>query len=219
MKNKTALGFLAVGLTAITVATSVPQEGSSNKTPRSLRRKIVKEAEKIFRRRYAHKCGTGGWGAKGGGGGGMCPYWALAVIKAGAKYGKRLVLQAGSMQWRFVPPELDDGVSNTAFGYQWSPTDPKSRQAMAMGLLPEMHVWVADPKTQELIDLSTRDFKKIAENQFGLEWKTKDPPAYLWVSLEGGADSEYMALADPVYTVDEQATRLIHTLVQRGFLS
>jgi hypothetical protein len=188
-------------------------QGSSNRTPRSLKRRILKDAEKIFRRKYASKCGdlsphrsnplyTGR--------GGMCPYWALAVVKAAAKHGKRLVLQAGSMQWRIVPPELDDGVSANAFAYMWSPNEPASRRAIAMGALPEVHVWAADPATQEIIDLSTRDFKRIAENQFGLEWATKPPPPYLWVNQE-----EYMAMPDPTYRADPQATMFVLGLLRR----
>jgi len=182
-----------------------PLQGSTNRTPRPLKRKILKEAEKIFRRKYAKKCGSLSPGRAG-----MCPYWALAVIEAAGKHGKRLVLQAGSMQWRIVPPHLDDGVSANAFAYMWSPNEPASRRAIQMGALPEVHVWAADPETKEIIDLSTRDFKRIAENQFGLKWGTKPPPPYLWVNQE-----EYMAMPDPTYSSDRQATMFVLGLLRK----
>ena len=194
---------------------SVQQDpsGSTNRTPRPLKRRIIKDAEKIFRRRYASKCGELS-PLRGNplytGKGGMCPYWALAVVKAAAKHGKRLVLQAGSMQWRIVPPQLDDGVSANAFAYMWSPNEPVSRRAIQMGALPEVHVWAADPATQEIIDLSTRDFKRLAENQFGLKWGTKDPPRVLWVNQQ-----EYMAMPDPTYRADSQATMFVLSLLRK----
>ena len=79
-----------------------------------------------------------------------------------------------------------------------------------MGALPEVHVWAADPETKEIIDLSTRDFKRIAENQFGLKWGTKPPPPYLWVNQE-----EYMAMPDPTYSSDRQATMFVLGLLRK----
>ena len=176
--------------------------GSSNKTSRQLKRKIIKDAEKIFRKRYAKLCTDQS-------GGGMCPYWALAVIEAGKKNGRNLVLMAGSMQWQFVPTHLDDGVSNNAFAYMWSPNDARSRYAMSMGMLPEVHVFAGDPETQEIIDLSTRDFKRIAQNSFGFDWRTADPPRYVWAKREDlPSDARYSIEPEAIFYVANQLSKM-----------
>jgi hypothetical protein len=181
--------------------------GSGNKTPRATRKRIVRLAEKIFNKKYARKCGTLTST------GGNCPFWALAVIEAGKREGRRLVLQAGSLQWRYVPPQLDDGVSSTHFSYMWSPNDPRSRQAIAMGMLPEVHVWAADVDTQEIIDLSTRELKTIAETRYGLDWKTADPPNYVWMTRD-----EYLAQPDANYSANREATLLVYRMLEQAGL-
>jgi len=191
------------GLASIVYATRKSEPGSTNRTSRQVKRKIIKDAEKIFRKKYANLCSdiTSS---------GMCPFWALSVVEAGAKNGRNLVLMAGSMQWKVIPEHLDDGVMNNAFAYMWSPNDPQSRRAIQMDRLPEVHVFAGDPETQELIDLSTRDFKKIAENSFGMNWLTADPPQYLW-----GKASELPD--DAVYQINRDATLfVINKLSQMG---
>ena len=179
--------------------------GSMNKTPRRIRKKIIKDAEKIYKRKYARKCANLISG-------GSCPFWALAVIEAGKKNGRRLFLQAGSLQWRFVPPQLDDGISATHYSYMWSPYEPLSRRAIEMGMLPEVHVWVGDPQTQELIDLSTREIKSLAQKR-GLKWKTANPPKYLWLTRE-----EVQAHPDAYYQPNREATLFVYDQLQKSGL-
>jgi len=200
MKNQNL--YLGMGLAAILFASQNQNEGSTNKTPRNVKRRIIKDAEKIFRKKYSHMCSMDNPG-------GYCPLWALAVVEAGAKNGRKLVIMAGSMQWRIVPEHLDDGVMNNAFAYMWSPDDPQSRMAMRMGLLPEVHVFAGDPETQEFIDLSTRDFKRIAENKFGLKWLTPPPPRYVWGKInEIPSDANYMPNRDATLFVISKLSKM-----------
>ena len=46
---------------------------------------------------------------------GSCLYWGQVTMKILTQAGLRPVLQAGTMQWRMVPPALDDGISPTHF--------------------------------------------------------------------------------------------------------
>ena len=200
MKNANL--FLIGGIASIALAVKEKSKGSQNSTPRGVKRRIVKDAEKIFRKKYSRLCTDPNRG-------GMCPYWALAVIEAGNKNGRNLVLMAGSMQWQFVPDHLDDGVSNNAFSYMWSPEDPRSRYAMAMGMLPEVHVFAGDPQTQEIIDLSTRDFKRIAENSFGFNWRTADPPRYVWAKREDlPSEARYYIEPEAIFYVANQLSKM-----------
>ncbi len=153
------------------------KSGGRNKTPLAVRREIVKEAERIFKEKYAQE-------RLNAVGGGSCVFWALATLEAGKKFGKNFIIQAGSLQWQYVPNHLDDGVSSTHFSYMWDPTNPLSRRALRMGMLPEVHVWVADPEAQEIIDLSTRGLKEQARNMGVTNWHTASPPRYFWVTLD-----------------------------------
>lgn len=111
---------------------------------------------------------------------GSCLYWGQVTMKVLQQAGLRPVLQAGSMQWKMVPPELDDGINPTHFSFLWSPGSPESRASVAAGHLPEMHVWVGLPDSGELVDFSTGAFRKLAQERFGLRWLSPDPPVFLW---------------------------------------
>jgi len=182
------------------------KKGGANKKQKQIQR-IVRDAEKIFKKKYTeHSKGSAD---------GDCIFWALAVHEAARKNGRRLVLQAGSMQWKFIPDYLDDGISANLFSYMWSPNEIASITARKNGLLPEIHVWAADPETQEIIDLSTRGFKDIAVNKHGLNWQTKNPPRYLWLTQE-----EYLAHPEATYSANQEATMFIlRSLISDGFLS
>jgi len=88
----------------------------------------------------------------------------------------RVLLQAGSAQWPRVTPAQDDGVCMTHFGYVWSPGEPPSVDALRAGTLPEMHVWLAEPQTQTLIDFSAGDFPAQAKALCGYDWPGRKPP-------------------------------------------
>lgn len=111
---------------------------------------------------------------------GACLYWTQVTMRTLAAHGERPVLQAGDMLWPVVEPHADDGARPTHFGYQWSPEEPFSQDALARGELPEVHIWCALPDRGEIVDFSTGSFKRLCRERHGLPWETEDPPLYLW---------------------------------------
>ena len=109
---------------------------------------------------------------------GACLYWTQVAMNILHRRGERVIFQAGTMLW----PCLNDdhGDRPTHFGYEWTPDEPFSKQALAMGQLPEVHMWAALPDRGEIVDFSTAGFKRIAKEHHGLPWETPDPPLYIW---------------------------------------
>jgi len=111
---------------------------------------------------------------------GRCLYYAVATIQAIKAAGLRAILQAGTAMWPMIRPEQDDGVRMTHFSYVWSPDEPKSREAVANGKMPEMHVWAAIPALHEIVDFSTGFWPGQALVLGGFDWPGDRPPEYLW---------------------------------------
>lgn len=130
---------------------------------------------------------------------GACLFWAgFARGYLNAHYNVGAELVAGTMSWRAVAEEDDDGRSPTHFSYVWEPDHPLSQAALERGLLPEMHVWVTIPATGEIIDLSTRYFANRATRFMGIRWTAPKPPPYLWsATLPEGV----LYAPDPLATV------------------
>jgi hypothetical protein len=118
---------------------------------------------------------------------GLCLYYAHHVASVLWHHRYRAVIQAGSLQWPRVRREEDDGIINTHFAYEWSPHTQASQVAMAVGNLPEMHVWVGILDTQEIVDFTTRHLKASAQ-ALGMGWTAPDPPAYLWCPASATPD-------------------------------
>ena len=110
---------------------------------------------------------------------GLCLFYAHHALSVLWRNGYKAVIQAGSLQWPRINKEQDDGVVNTHFGYEWSPQDSASALSVAMGNLPEMHVWVGIVDQQEIVDFTTRHLKSAAAT-LGMDWTAADPPKYLW---------------------------------------
>ena len=148
----------------------------------------------------------------------MCLYWTGAVLIAAARRGHTFRLQAGTMSWRRLPEAPDDGVVGTHFTYFWEGLDhPKVRAQIAADVLPEMHVWVADPKRMEIIDLTTRYLPQQCEERGGLKWLMPPPPNYVWTGRSGlakygclyQADRDACVLADRLYVSEFQNAGLL----------
>ena len=216
----TILGVAAIGLISNASGSSSRKKKKRRKTVRrkpvkaktrkvqsqnNQKDELIKRAREIFDENFRDLC-------KDEAGVGLCPYWAWSVIQAGKEFGRNFVLQAGSAQWQHIPDHLDDGVSPNAFGYVWSPNDMRSRLAMARGNLPEMHVWVGDPSTHELIDITAGQFPDQAKRIMGYEWKSERPPDYLWVTGQEMPEGAH-------YEANRDATIFIHRLLQsKGLL-
>lgn len=122
-------------------------------------------------------------------------------------------LMAGDMLWPIVHPLNDDGFRSTHFGYEWSPEDPFSKDAIAQDLLPEVHVWAAMLAYHKgnlgwnVIDFSTKYFKKIAIEHHGLTWETAEPPEYIFGEPPPGV----------VYRYNRAATEYVWKFILRKF--
>ena len=101
--------------------------------------------------------------------------------------GIQAVMQAGTMNWKMVADELDDGTSPTHFTYEWSPDAPASKRSVAMGNLPEMHCWIGVVSSQELIDFSTHGLVARAR-EAGFVWRAPEPPPFLWCAVNEQPD-------------------------------
>ena len=111
---------------------------------------------------------------------GACLQYAHHTADVINEYGIRALIQGGTMCWPRVTPEQDDGVSSTHFSYVWEPDSKTSRFALAFGALPEIHVWVGIPETNEIVDLTTGKFPEACPVLLGEPWLGPRPPDYLW---------------------------------------
>ena len=100
---------------------------------------------------------------------GLCLFYAHHTAAVFWRHRHRVVIQAGSLQWPRVRREEDDGGMNTHFAYVWTPGAYDSALSVAMGNLPEMHVWVGILDTQEIVDFTTRHLRAAAEAR-GMAW-------------------------------------------------
>jgi hypothetical protein len=115
----------------------------------------------------------------------VCAAWAHYVHEELVCMGHRPVIQAGTASWpRLKLPEEDDGVIATHFSYQWSPDEPPSFLAMLNDMLPEMHVWVALPDRNEVIDFTTGYLPEQCEFVSGMEWTAPNPPPFVWCKAD-----------------------------------
>ena len=110
---------------------------------------------------------------------GLCLQRATVGSMLLAQRGVRAIIQAGSASWPCIDLALDDGKMDTHFSYQWAigqNIDP----ATVEDQLPEMHCWLAIPKTRELVDFSMGEQPRLAALTAGLTWTGPLPPEYLW---------------------------------------
>jgi hypothetical protein len=130
--------------------------------------------------------------------GGMCLLWASVAQHVLNARGYKAIVQAGTLYWRIMPPEQDDGVCMTHFSYEWSPEEMNSMLNMAGGGIPEMHAWVAflDEGGWNIADLTTGWLKSEATDRFGYPWRTADPPDYILGKPPEGAS--YVPVRDAV---------------------
>ena len=174
---------------------------------RASKMQIVRQARALFARQFREFRDVPG----------SCVYQAAALVQVGREHGRRIIVQAGSAFWRRLPVEVADWVENTAWGYEYDPsTFPDqfvsvvpTREAHLSGrsnLPMEIHVWCAQPDTDEIIDITTGGWPRACEMIGGLDWPGPKPPDYLWkragTQPEGG-----------IYCVDPDATRRAHDAV------
>jgi hypothetical protein len=154
---------------------------------------------------------------------GLCLHYArFGLEEVAALPGKpRVCVQAGSAFWPRVPVEQDDGITSLNFGYQFDARHPLTLLALAGVLLgrgsgaalPEMHVWLGLPDSQELIDFTAGQWPVQCQALLGEPWLTPTPPDFLWCPASELPERVY-------YRPQREATllagRLIHQLRQQG---
>jgi hypothetical protein len=140
---------------------------------------------------------------------GLCLFTAHHTARVLWQHGQRAVIQAGSLQWPRIKRSEDDGVVNTHFAYVWTPGALDSAVSVALGNLPEMHVWVGLMESQEIVDFTTRHLKTAAADH-GMSWSAGDPPAYLWCPANETPDWV-------VYRPDRDASIYACTVLKRLF--
>lgn len=163
--------------------------------PPETKERIVREARRLFRARFPDVAE-----------GAACLYLTLCVIEVAYHQGIKLSPQAGSASWRRVRPDQDDGVCCTHFSYMWEPDNPQTMWRLTMGMLPEMHVWAADPERREIIDLTTRDLPQQCSELAHMDWPGDKPPDHLWCGFEGLPEGTH-------YTADRLATSIAGNLM------
>jgi hypothetical protein len=139
---------------------------------------IYNEARDLFNEWYGEGAGRD---AKAFSDQGACMYWAHCGMNILIRHGYRAVLQAGTMMWQV---KEQSAAGDTHFGYEWSPHEKFSQEQLALGNLPEMHMWIALPDRNEIVDFSTGSLKKICEERHGLKWEMPDPPQFVWCQPE-----------------------------------
>lgn len=132
-----------------------------------------------------------------------CLYWSWCAVSAARMRGVRLVLQAGSAYWRITPETAEVEGKPNFYGYSWKGPQPIEGQP-----LPEVHVWVANPQKQILIDMTAR-FQKDNAEASGLQWKTPAPPDVIWGKPEQLAKQGYL------YLPHKEAILFAQTLLKR----
>ena len=100
---------------------------------------------------------------------GLCLYYAHHTAAVLRRHGLSAVIQAGSLQWPRVRHEEDDGRIDTHFAYMWTPSAADSALSVALGNLPEMHVWVGIVDRQEIVDFTTRHLRGGRGSWHGVE--------------------------------------------------
>jgi len=139
-----------------------------------------------------------------------CLFWSWYVLDELRKINIKACLQGGSAFWRRIKQSEDDGIDPSVdWGYKFE-LSTATVNAIASNLLPEMHVWVAIPSQNTIIDLLTPIFKKRCLLEF--PWTAPDPPEYLWHTvLELERLREHQVF---FYEPDLQATQLAYLYIK-----
>lgn len=141
-----------------------------------------------------------------------CIIWAIATLFA---LSGRALLQAGSCMWPRIRKEDDDGVIATHFGYEWHPNSQQTRERIAAGLLPEMHIWAAIPSENQIIDLTTKFFPQQCHSMLKWDWPGIEPPEYFWGGPEDLPEGVlYRPSMDAIQLASTYALNIIHEIAE-----
>jgi len=130
--------------------------------------------------------------------------------------GETWLVQAGDMSWPYRRRTFA-GEGNTHFSYVFSDRGASSMRELATefrrvvnsGVMPEMHCWVANPASHEIVDMTTGYLPKQARETQRIEWEGPHPPMFLWAffdNLPWGVR----------YTASPWATMLANLMLKHG---
>ena len=167
---------------------------------RKQKKTVVAEARKLLARRF-----------KGVPAEASCLYSAWALCAAAKEHNLHLIVQAGTAYWPRVTRAQDDGKESTHFGYQWGSELTQYIQTQTgTKAMREMHVWVVDPITKDIIDITTTHWPLQCRRLIGVEWRGTKPPSYLWCRFDKLPDGV-------VYEAEREACELaMKLLVEEG---
>lgn len=127
-----------------------------------------------------------------------CLYWAKATCLRLLEVNQRAIIQAGSAAWLRIPTEMDDGEIATHYGYWWDAECQSNMVQLIKGELPEMHVWVALPDKNQIVDLTTGFQVDRCRETIGQDWIADHPPDWLWMDAEKVRSIDAMYVPCPV---------------------
>ena len=78
--------------------------------------------------------------------------------------------------------------------------------------MPEVHVWLYDPKRVAIIDPTAGDFPRLCKAITGQDWPGARPPSWLWVTAQEVARYRCQ------YTADQAATEVIERYLRPAYL-
>jgi len=113
-----------------------------------------------------------------------CFFFAIHGLQVLKQRGFRALLQAGTCSWPRIRKDQDDGKVMTHFSYTWSPEDARSRAADQLGIMKEVHIWVALPDEMMIVDFTAGLFPEQAMKLCGMDWPGDLPPKYFWGTSE-----------------------------------
>lgn len=102
---------------------------------------------------------------------------ALATVLA--KRGINGKVVAGSVSWRVIKPEDDDGKSADCLSYQFSREAAMRHMILGIEGMPEMHVWIL-LEDMSIVDMTTRYAAEIAREEYGMTLASQILPEYVW---------------------------------------
>lgn len=133
-----------------------------------------------------------------------CLHWAGLTREILQSVGKRVIIQAGTALFLRVAPEFDDGEVATHYGYEFHLDDSLTPVMVADNRLPEIHVWVADLDSQEIIDVTTGYQQYRCQHVLQLDWTAPPLPDFFWGNAEeaGQLGLRYMADASACWLAE-----------------
>jgi hypothetical protein len=152
---------------------------------------------------------------------GLCFWYALALHIEAKLAGRNLMLQAGTAEWQRVPPEDDDGVMATHYGYVFEKDAPYTKafarelmgsSKLQRSILPEMHVWLIDVDKHALVDPTAGHFVAQAKTLCGFDWPGPVPPETLWCPIDDVPKDGTL-----IYNADPDACAMLLPLIKHKF--